>query len=89
MSSIPANPHLERALSLARAYIPETILDNWRVVGTTGIMVGLCLCPLIASAWESESKSADPAAARGRKFEGLEEEEEEEEEEEGEEYHED
>lgn len=53
MTSILSSPHVERAMSLAKLYIPESILDNWRVVGTTGIMVGLCLCPVIASAWES------------------------------------
>lgn len=50
-----ASPHLERVLSLAKQYVPDSILDNWRVVGTTGIMVGLCLCPIIASKWESET----------------------------------
>lgn len=71
MSSIPpANPHLERALSLARAYLPATVLDNWRVVGTTGIMVGLCLCPLIASAWERD-ESGLGRAAKGQ-VEGME-----------------
>lgn len=54
-----SSPHVERAVSLARLYIPDPILDNWRVVGTAGIMVGLCLCPIIASAWESGDGEGD------------------------------
>lgn len=40
---------------LLRTYIPDTIVDNWRIVGTTTILVGLCLCPLVASVWECPS----------------------------------
>lgn len=61
MTSI-ASPHVERAISLAKLYIPESILDNWRIVGTTGIMVGLCLCPIIASAWESDGAAGKEEA---------------------------
>lgn len=47
-----SNPHVDYALSCVKAYVPHTILDNWRVVGTTTVMVCLCLCPIIASAWD-------------------------------------
>lgn len=56
MTSIP-NPHLERAITIINTYIPKSILENWRMIGTTGVMVGLCLCPLVAWACESEDSS--------------------------------
>lgn len=54
------NSTMENALSFVKIYIPDTIVDNWRVVGTTAVMVGLCLCPIIASAWESPDASRSP-----------------------------
>lgn len=43
---------MEDALQLLKTYVPDSIVDNWRVVGTTAVMIGLCLCPIIGSAWE-------------------------------------
>lgn len=57
MSNIP--PAVEDAVHFLRTYIPDPIVDNWRVVGTTAVMVGLCLCPLIGSAWEGKAKGSD------------------------------
>lgn len=56
MSTLP--PAVEDALHFLRAYVPNTIVDNWRVVGTTAVMIGLCLCPIIGSAWEANGKAA-------------------------------
>lgn len=56
MSTIP--PAVEDAFHLLRAYVPDTIVDNWRVVGTTAVMIGLCLCPIIGSAWEGKGSSS-------------------------------
>lgn len=45
-----------RASLDARYYLPATIVQNWRVVGTTAVMVGLCLCPLLlGSACEEDT----------------------------------
>lgn len=51
-------PAVEDALYFLRAYVPNTIVDNWRVVGTTAVMIGLCLCPIIGSAWEANGEKA-------------------------------
>lgn len=49
-----------RASLDARYYLPATIVQNWRVVGTTAVMVGLCLCPLLlGSAEETMPGKAD------------------------------
>ncbi|KUI53227.1 hypothetical protein VP1G_00685 [Cytospora mali] len=53
MASSLQNPHLERALFLVRTYVPDTVRDNWRIYGTTAIMIGLALCPVVAWAMES------------------------------------
>lgn len=50
------NPHLERAMFLLNTYVPDTVRDNWRVYGTTAIMIGLALCPAVA--WAAESYQA-------------------------------
>lgn len=47
------NPHLEHAVLLIRTYVPDTVRDNWRIYGTTAIMIGLALCPVVAWARES------------------------------------
>lgn len=47
------SPHMERVLFLIRTYVPDTVRDNWRVYGTTAIMIGLAMCPLVAWAMES------------------------------------
>lgn len=54
-------PAVEDALRFLRAYVPDTIVDNWRVVGTTVVMVGLCLCPIIGSAWDGAKCSVNSA----------------------------
>lgn len=53
------NPQLEHAMLLVQTYVPDTIRDNWRVLGTTAIMVGLALCPLVAWARESYQSYLD------------------------------
>lgn len=53
MATSLSNPHLEHALVLVRTYVPDTVRDNWRVYGTTAIMIGLAMCPLVA--WVMES----------------------------------
>lgn len=58
MSTIP-NPQMEHVMLLMNTYVPETIQENWRLVGITTIMAGLCLCPVVAWAWESiENRSS-------------------------------
>lgn len=51
IATITSPAVLEDAVRFLRTYVPDTVLDNWRVVGTTAVMIGLCLCPIIGSAW--------------------------------------
>lgn len=53
------NPQLEHAVLLVQKYVPDTIRDNWRVLGTTAIMFGLALCPVVAWARESYQSYLD------------------------------
>ena len=53
------NPQLEYAVLLIQKYVPDAVRDNWRVLGTTAIMVGLALCPLVAWARESYQSYLD------------------------------
>lgn len=46
---------------LLNTYVPDTILENWRLFGITSIMAGLCLCPVVAWAWESAQNRPEPA----------------------------
>lgn len=56
-----ASPQMEHAVLLLNTYVPETVLENWRLFGITSIMAGLCLCPLVAWAWESAQSRPEPA----------------------------
>jgi hypothetical protein len=53
MASKIQSPQLEHAMLLVQTYVPDTVRDNWRVIGTTAIMTGLVLCPAVAWAMES------------------------------------
>lgn len=53
MATSLQNPHMERAMFLIKTYVPDTVRDNWRVYGTTAIMIVLALCPMVAWAMES------------------------------------
>lgn len=62
MTTNATSPHVEQAILLVRTYVPSIIVENWRIVGTTAIMVGLCLCPIVASAWECPSENDEQTA---------------------------
>lgn len=56
MATSLQNPYLEHTMFLVNTYVPDTVRDNWRVYGTTAIMIGLVLCPMVA--WATESYQA-------------------------------
>lgn len=56
-----SSPQMEHAMLLVNTYVPETVLENWRLFGITSIMAGLCLCPIVAWVWESAQNRPEPA----------------------------